>query len=141
MKEHCWANGDIPANPALISSRLGYAQADGRAGLTARGRQSFEPVPGKPDRLYCPDLEEQRSKLVARSKELSAAGRAGAAARWHGSPIVAPPMATPMANEVMELNKEGKGNMMTTPMATPLGSPSEGARQHETPGGTVPHEK
>jgi hypothetical protein len=141
MKEHCWAQGDIPADPALFASRLGYAEADVRAAWTEAVLRSFEPDPQQIDRLYCPELEPQREKLKAKTAALSAAGKAGADKRWSLSAAVATPIAPPMPNEVMKLNKERKGNLMTTPMATPLGSPSDDARQDETPEGTDRHER
>lgn len=79
---HAWGRGSVPADPAQVARLVGAPVRTVRR-VWDEVRPQFETDPDDADRLICPSLEEERSRVEARRDSLSRAGRRGAQKRWH----------------------------------------------------------
>lgn len=102
MRWVCWVNDDLPADCRQLARVLGVDLRTLRANLTPRVCAFFAPKQHDESRLICPELSDQKARLIARRQRLSEAGKEGremqlrAQATPQGSPR-ATPQATPRA--------------------------------------------
>lgn len=81
----CWVADEVPTNTATLARILLMPEADLVRGFTARVRDLFAPVVGRPDHLHSPELDAQMQRMVERRRERSETGRRGAEAKHRGS--------------------------------------------------------
>jgi uncharacterized protein YdaU (DUF1376 family) len=81
-----WREGSIPASRSDLARLLRVDPSDMERHMSAI-RSRFNPLPGDPTRLCAPELDAQREANRAVSDKRSAAGKAGADARWHPDEI------------------------------------------------------
>ncbi len=74
MRLECWVNKQLPSNPEVLSKALGLSVNEVLAFLP--NVMSFFAKVG--DFIVCPELENYRKHLEARSKKLSKSGKKGA---------------------------------------------------------------
>lgn len=74
MRMECWVNKQLPNNPDVIAKALGLPVDEVVSSLPAV--MSFFKIEG--DFIVCPELENYREHLEARSKKLSKSGKKGA---------------------------------------------------------------
>jgi len=116
MRWACWVNDELPADRRQLARVLGVDLRTLRAHLTRQVCAFFAPKPGDESRLICPELAEQKLRLIARRERLSEAGREGREKQLLGRTT---PQATPQ----------------TTPRASPKlqPGPSEKSREEQNP--------
>jgi uncharacterized protein YdaU (DUF1376 family) len=109
MMMHCWANGDVPANPAALAKWIGWSPENVNSGLTERVKSFFKVVDGE---FVSPRLEEHWQKHLVRVAKQKEGGRKGANIRYKkGLTDEAQPIGQPIAQPIGQ------------PIAQPIGQP------------------
>ena len=81
MRCYCWLNDSIPVDPAAMASTLGIPEAEVLENLTPRVLSFFELAQDDKNRLVCPALVRQMTRLIERREKQSRGGRKGVIAR------------------------------------------------------------
>ena len=74
MRMECWANGTIPCSAKELALFLNLNPADVQRNLTTGVLSYFEEHDGN---LSCPELEEQRERLMAQRAAQTSGGKKG----------------------------------------------------------------
>ena len=83
MRWACWANGgDIPREPERIARLLGKDQAEVLRAMTPEVMAFFEQTARTPSRLHCPELTNQRKRLMEKSSKRTRIAKHAATSRW-----------------------------------------------------------
>ena len=77
MRWSIWANDSLPRDPAQLARVLGLDPVEVCEALTARVLGFFAPCDDRPERLHCPELSAQMSRLLAYRAERAASGSKG----------------------------------------------------------------
>lgn len=86
LRNECWVNGTLPADPATLARVLGYP-LDQVARALPELRPFFVTLGGM---LRCPDLDDYRQHLEDRRERQSAGGRKGAEKTNEGRQVSPP---------------------------------------------------
>lgn len=127
-----WNDGDIPSAPSTLARLLGVGPGDMARIWSAIGDR-FSPAPGKPDRMVCPRLEDERDKAEALSLERSKAGKKGAKARWNSE--------NPDDGKRMRLPRQTHGKANATAMRPQCPQPSPSPPSEPSPPSTTVQER
>jgi len=117
MKMECWASGSVPADPDALAKLLGLDREAVEESLSAAVRAAFAPHPDRPDKLICPELEQQRANLMARRESQSTGGSKGAERRWRSSSSSSPTdKGTPIGDSLSKAINKPLGKSLGAPM-------------------------
>jgi hypothetical protein len=74
LKLECWFNETVPENATELSSLIGLPEDEIRKNFSVLVKRDFEIINGT---ILCPELERQRSNLIAKREAQTHGGRKG----------------------------------------------------------------
>lgn len=109
LMSHCWVNGDITANPERMAKLLGLdsdvTKAAANGSLVCK---HFTNRGGDQNRLYSPELDRQRARLVELKQKQTDGGRVGGKRTQAQRQVSSSPSSSPKAPEMKrdEMNRK-----------------------------------